>query len=100
LHPTDGEVAAWFGVSTKTIERRKSEPAFAEALERGRARGKLNLRRIQNKMAENNAAMAIFLGKNLLGQSDQITHNFDIQIAVAGGASQIEPEVIDIKALR
>jgi|ERR1017187_3365002 hypothetical protein len=100
LHPTDSEVAAWFGVSTKTIERRKSEPAFAEALERGRARGKLNLRRIQNKMAENNAAMAIFLGKNLLGQSDQVTLNFDIQIAVAGGSPQIEPEAIDIKMLR
>src|SRR6204780_1329689 len=100
LHPTDSEVAAWFGVSTKTIERRKSESAFAEAMERGRARGKLNLRRIQNKMAENNAAMAIFLGKNLLGQSDQVTYNFDIEIAVAGGSSQIEPEAIDIKMLR
>jgi hypothetical protein len=51
-------------------------------------------------MAENNAAMAIFLGKNLLGQSDQITHNFDIQIAVAGGSFEIEPEGIDIKMLR
>jgi len=50
-------------------------------------------------VAENNAAMAIFLGKNLLGQSDQVTHNFDIQIAIAGGASQVEA-VIDIKALR
>jgi hypothetical protein len=100
LHPSDAELASWFGVSTKTIERRKSETAFAEAMERGRARGKLNLRRIQNKMAENNAAMAIFLGKNLLGQSDQVTYNFDIEIAVAGGSSQIEPEAIDIKMLR
>jgi len=100
LHPTDSEVAAWFNVSTKTIERRKSEPAFAEALERGRARGKLNLRRIQHKMAESNPAMAIFLGKNLLGQSDQIAYNFDIQIAVAGGTAEIEPEAIDIKMLR
>jgi hypothetical protein len=100
LHPTDSELASWFNVSTKTIERRKSEPAFAEAMERGRARGKLNLRRIQNKMAENNAAMAIFLGKNLLGQSDQVTLNFDIQIAVAGGSTQVEAEAIDIKAIR
>ena len=100
LHPSDAELASWFGVSTKTIERRKSEAAFAETMERGRARGKLNLRRIQNKMAENNAAMAIFLGKNLLGQSDQVTYNFDIEIAVAGGSSQIEPEAIDIKMLR
>jgi hypothetical protein len=100
LHPTDAELASWFNVSTKTVERRKSEPAFAEAMERGRARGKLNLRRIQQKMAESNPAMAIFLGKNLLGQSDQITYNFDIQIAVAGGSAEIEPEAIDIKMLR
>jgi hypothetical protein len=45
-------------------------------------------------------AMAIFLGKNLLGQSDQVTYNLDIQIAVAGGSSEIEPEAIDIKMLR
>jgi|SRR5271155_554958 len=100
LHPTDSELASWFNVSTKTIERRKSEPAFAEAIERGRARGKLNLRRVQHKMAENNAAMAIFLGKNLLGQSDLVTHNFDIQIAVAGAGPLSEPECIDIRKLR
>jgi ribosomal protein S9 len=100
LHPTDSELASFFNVSTKTIERRKSEPAFAEAMERGRARGKLNLRRIQHKMAENNAAMAIFLGKNLLGQSDLVTHNFDIEIAVAGAGYIGEPVAVDIKALR
>jgi len=96
LHPTDSEVASWFGVSTKTIERRKSEPDFAEALERGRSKGKLNLRRIQYKMAETNAVMAIFLGKNLLGQSDQITHNMDLQIAIFAGAPQIEAEAVEI----
>lgn len=100
LHPSDNEVASWFHVSTKTIERRKSEPDFAEALERGRARGKLNLRRIQYKMAETHPVMAIFLGKNLLGQSDLVTHNLDIQIAVCGGQTQIEGEAIDIKEIR
>lgn len=99
LHPTDSEIASWFGVSTKTIERRKSEPAFAEALERGRARGKLNLRRIQHKMAESNAVMAIFLGKNLLGQSDQITHNVDIQVAIFANGPQIDSEAVDIREL-
>ena len=40
--------------------------------------------------------MAIFLGKNLLGQSDQITHNLDLQIAIFAGAPQIEAEAVDI----
>jgi len=100
LHPTDSEIASWFGVSTKTIERRKNEPAFAEAMERGRSRGKLNLRRIQHKLAENNAVMAIFLGKNLLGQSDQFVHNLEIQIAISGSQAEIEAPAIDITRTR
>ena len=52
LHATDEEIAGWFEVTVRTIERRKSEPGFAEAIERGRAKGKLNLRRIQLKLAE------------------------------------------------
>ena len=70
LHPTDVELASWFGVSEKTIERRKKEPAFAEALERGRTKGKLNLRRAQMKMAETHPVMAIWLGKVILNQTE------------------------------
>ena len=70
LHPTDMELASWFGVSEKTIERRKKEPAFAEALGRGRTKGKLNLRRAQMKMAETHPVMAIWLGKVILNQTE------------------------------
>ena len=37
---TDVEIAAFFGVSVRTIERRKSQAAFAEAIERGKAKGR------------------------------------------------------------
>ena len=72
LHATDVELAGWFDVSVRTIERRKEEPEFAEAIERGRAKGKLNLRRNQMRMAETNPAMAIWLGKNLLQQAERV----------------------------
>ena len=36
----------------------------------GSLNAKIRLRRSQIKLAETSAAMAIFLGKNLLGQSD------------------------------
>ena len=42
----------------------------------GKERGKASLRRVQFDLAKRNAAMAIFLGKNLLGQSDQQAHCF------------------------
>jgi hypothetical protein len=73
MQATDEEIGAFFGVSARTILRRKKVKKFAEVMERGRARGRLSLRRAQLKLVENgSAAMAIFLGKNILGQADQL----------------------------
>ena len=75
LQCTDQEIACWFGVTTRTIERRRTEPKFAAVMERGRARGRISVRRMQMKLLEGgNATMGIWLGKQILGQTDQITH--------------------------
>jgi len=39
LQCTDDELASFFGVSARTIERRKNQTAFAEAGARGKERG-------------------------------------------------------------
>ena len=71
LQCTDAEIASFFGVSVRTIERRKKQPAFAEIMERGRAKGKLSVRRMLfGQGAKGNIAAAIFLAKNLLGYKD------------------------------
>jgi hypothetical protein len=71
LQCTDEELAAYFGVSPRTIERRKGHPAFAEAIERGKARGRVSLRRnLWGLAAKGNPAANIFLAKNLLGYKD------------------------------
>ena len=68
LQCTEAEIASFFGVSVRTIERRKSQPAFAEAMERGKARGRVSLRRSLWALAhKGNPAANIFLAKNLLG---------------------------------
>lgn len=67
---TDQEVAAWFGVKERTIERRRQQPAFAAAMELGRAKGRISLRRMLWAQAAHNAGAAIFLAKNLLGYRD------------------------------
>lgn len=60
------EIADWFGVSTDTIQRR-----FAAELAKGRADVKLSVRRWQLQYAEaGNAALLIWLGKQMLGQKD------------------------------
>lgn len=81
---TMSEIADWFGCSEDTIRRwckrtyhRGFEAVFAEKS----ARGRMSLRRSQFELAKRSAAMAIFLGKNYLGQTDQqqveITHADD-----------------------
>jgi hypothetical protein len=72
---TEAEAASFFGVSVNTLKRFFAEhPDAREAFENGKNIGKISLRRLQMKMAAKNPAMAIFLGKNLLGQSDRVAH--------------------------
>ena len=71
LQCTDEDVAAFFGVTVRTIERRRKKPAFAAAMERGRGIGRVSVRRSLFAQAANgNTAAAIFLAKNLLGYRD------------------------------
>ena len=44
-----------------------------------REKGKISLRRAQFRLAEKSAAMAIFLGKNYLGQRDAVETEFNPQ---------------------
>lgn len=103
LQCTQPEIASWFGVTTRTIESRVASDkkydhavgerrevmqlTFKEIMDRGYAVGRISLRRKQVQIAEGgNAAMAIFLGKNLLGQRDNLD---TIVTGPAGGAVQI-----------
>lgn len=72
---TEEEIASWFKCSHDTIQRwckRTYKQDFAYIYKRFSSDGKISLRRTQFKLASKNTAMAIFLGKQYLGQSDQI----------------------------
>ena len=78
---TEEEIASWFKCSVDTIERwckREFSMSFAETFKMFSADGKISLRRIQFRMAETNCSMAIWLGKQYLGQKEQQ------EISVAG----------------
>lgn len=67
------EIASWFKCSADTVERwckKEYQATFEEIYKKFAAGGKISLRRSQFKLAEKNAAMAIFLGKQYLGQKD------------------------------
>ena len=80
---TIDEVAAWFDVCPKTIDNRLAEETlyeldgkqltFRQIFENGKLKGKANLRRLQMIQAEKgNPTMLIWLGKQLLGQRDNL----------------------------
>lgn len=79
LQCTLEEVTAFFdhkldGCSADTIERwckRTYKENFADVAAKKRNLGKISLRRAQFELAKKNGAVAIFLGKNYLGQSDR-----------------------------
>lgn len=76
LQCTDEEIGAWFGISQKTIQRRKQNARFVELLERGRGKGKISLRRAQMQAAlAGNITAQIWLGKQILGQRDNLDAN-------------------------
>ena len=70
---TEEDMGAVLGVSVDTIQRRKRSSAeFCGVIEKGQASLRNSLRRLQVKKAlEGNVTMLIWLGKQLLGQSDR-----------------------------
>lgn len=73
---TREEIISMFGVSGDTLLRWCKETYgdnFENVYRQKRQAGKASLRRMQWKQAEKSTAMAIFLGKNMLGQSDDPT---------------------------
>lgn len=75
LQCTHEEICGWFDVSAKTLEKWCKETygdgmTFSKVFAQKRGAGKISLRRAQFRLAEKNANMAIWLGKQYLGQMD------------------------------
>lgn len=68
---TEQEISNYLDISVRTLQR---DEEFCRVYKKGLDRGKISLRRQQFKIAERNAGMAIFLGKNYLDQSDRQEH--------------------------
>ncbi len=71
---TKSEIAGYFNCSEDTIDRwcyREYKASFAVVFQQKRGIGKISLRRAQFRMAEVNPTMAIWLGKQYLGQVEK-----------------------------
>lgn len=88
---TKSEICAWFDTTEKTLEswcKRTYKEGFSQVFSQKRERGKISLRRSQWQLAERSATMAIFLGKQFLGQRD----NVDVTVSDAKGIALEELE--------
>lgn len=76
----------------------KREPSANAIYKQSRMQGKVSLRRIQYSLAPKSAAMAIFLGKNELGQSDRqdIQHSGGMDVVVRVTKYEDPAELIDV----
>ena len=68
---TQEEIASFLGCDVRTLQR---DEEFSRIYKEGKEHGKMSLRRMQWKLAEKSYAMAIFLGKQYLGQRDTIEY--------------------------
>jgi hypothetical protein len=75
---TQEEIATYLDCSVRTLQR---DVEFCHVYKRGLENGKMSLRRKQFKMADNNATMGIWLGKQYLNQRDQQYIQSDVQVA-------------------
>ena len=79
---TNVEIASHFGCNESTIRRR-----FAEAANRGRRDGQARLREKQMEVAHSgNPTMLVWMGKQILGQSDKQT----VDTTVTRAASELD----------
>ena len=81
------EIAGFFDCCDDTINnwcKEVYDDNFSGVYKKKSMAGKISLRRNQFKIAENNASMAIFLGKQYLGQKDNIEVEHNAQNGILG----------------
>ena len=74
------EICDFFEVEDDTLNawcKKTYGTTFSEVFKVKRGKGQISLRRMQWKLAEKNPTMAIFLGKQYLGQKDKIEYTDD-----------------------
>lgn len=82
---TQEEICAVLDVDHKTLDswcKETYENSFSHIFAEKRAGGKASLRRNQWKMSEHNPTMAIWLGKQFLGQTDKQEIKSDVNAGV------------------
>ena len=100
LFCTEEDIANFFECSIDTVnnwckrtykDENGKEMTFSDVYKKKNSKGKVSLRRYQSELAKKNATMAIWLGKQYLGQRD----NIDIQTESPNITINVEAATMD-----
>lgn len=69
---TEEEIASFLDTTVETLHNKENYEAFLECIKNGNNIGKVSLRQSQFNLSKTNPTMAIWLGKQYLGQKDTI----------------------------
>lgn len=96
---TNDEICDWFGVTDKTLDgwcKRTYKEGFSATYAKKRGKGKISLRRMQFELAKKNAAMAIWLGKQYLGQKENAEYTIKGTDPVIKLLERLDEETKDV----
>lgn len=91
------EIAGFFDCCDDTINnwcKKEYGETFSDIYKKKSVAGKISLRRLQFKMAEKNASLCIWLGKQYLGQTEKIEAVTNVD-AVTVKVDQLEPAQLE-----
>lgn len=83
---TQEEIASVLDISVRTLQR---DDEFCRIYNKGLDNARMSLRRKQFKLADKNTAMAIWLGKQYLGQVERMEMNIESN-------DEIQPSLKDV----
>lgn len=95
---TESEICAVLGCCEDTLNawcKRTYKATFSDTYKEKHQLGKCSLRRTQFKLAEKNATMAIWLGKQYLGQRDVVEQTIAVDTVKDDALSQSLRELAD-----
>lgn len=87
---TQEEISGILEISTDTLRRDKR---FCDIYKKARENAKSSLRRTQFKLAETNPTMAIWLGKQYLGQTDKVQTELKGQLSIEDYLKDHKPKL-------
>lgn len=91
---TQEEIASFMDISVRTLQR---DPEFCRIYKKGLDQGRMSLRRKQFAMSDSNPTMAIWLGKQYLGQTDKRETVNTSTVSVNMSKEELEAEAIRLE---